>query len=238
MTIVVILLITIYTSYSSSLNVGCPLFYLFVHSLNRYILNLDMIQITTIHLLLLYQFCKHMRTRTIQRLQACCCNIRPCLWHDVMIVCIQLCLPLPILIADIVVRLKTRSESVYFITEEINYVLLPLVVVNILLGLICIVLVVLWFCMLIKRKLLKSKVCIQISHILITLVVILIGNTANSSWFPENDYAFVVYSALRAVAPVSFGVYFLMSLPHLRKKVTTKAQVFATNRHAHQPALY
>ncbi len=234
-TIVVILLVAIYTLYSSSLNVGCPLFYLFVTSFNRYILNQDMIQITTIHLLLLYKLCKHMQTRIMQRLQTLCCNIHPRLWHEVMIVCIQLGLPLPILIAEIVAILKTHS--VYFKYETANYIFLPLVGVNILLGLICIVLVVIWFCMLIKRKLLKSKakfVCTQISHILIVLVVLLIGNTSYI-WL-DNDYALVVFSALRAVAPVSFGVYFLMSLPNLQRKVTTKAQVFATNRHTNPPS--
>ena len=41
-----------------------------------------------------------METRPIQRLQEFCCNIRPRLWHDVIIVCIQIGLPLPILIAN------------------------------------------------------------------------------------------------------------------------------------------
>ena len=42
-----------------------------------------------------------MKTRIMQRLQTLCCNIH--LWHDGMIVCIQLGLPLPVLIAEIVV---------------------------------------------------------------------------------------------------------------------------------------
>ncbi len=216
-TIVVILLGIIYTLYPSSLNVGCPFLYLFVHSLNRYILYLDMIQITTIHLLLLYKLCKHIETRTMQRLQTLRCNIRPRLWHEVMIVCIQLGLPLPLLIDDIVVITKTHFESVHIMIEEFDYILLPLVGVNILLGLICIVLLVLWFFMLIKRKLLKSKakfVCTQISHILIVLVVLLIQNTAYL-WYTDKLNGPLEFSVIRTVFPVSFGVYILMSLQNL-----------------------
>ena len=228
-TVVVILLVIIYTVYPSSLNAGCPWFYLFVTSVNRYILNLDMIQITTVHLLLIYKLCKHM-----QRLSLCC-NIRPRLRHEVMIVCIQLGLPLPILIAEIVAILKT--QSVYFKHDVANYFFLPIVAVNMLLGLICIVLLVVWFCMLIKKKLLKSKakfVCTQISHILIVLVVLLIGNA--SYFYSDYDYSLVVLSALRAIAPVSFGVYILISIPSLQRRVTTKAEVFATNRHTNPPS--
>ena len=152
-----------------------------------------------------------------------------------MIVCIQLGLPLPILIAEIVAILKT--QSVYFKHDVAYYFILPIVAVNILLGLICIVLLVVWFCMLIKRQLLKSKakfVCTQISHILIVLVVLLIGNACY--FFSDYDYSLVVFSALRAIAPVSFGMYILMSIPNLRKKVTTKAQVPATNCHTNPPS--
>ena len=170
----------------------------------------------------------------MQRLQTLCCNIRPRLWHDVMIVCIQFGLPLPVLIAEIVAILKT--QTVYFKHDVAYYFFLPIVAVNILLGLICIVLLVVWFCMMMKRQLLKSKakfVCTQISHILIVLVVLLIGNAI---FFSDYDYSLVVFSALRAIAPVSFGVYILMSIPNLRKKVTTKAQVPATNRHTNPPS--
>ena len=231
-TVVVILLVTTYAVYSSSLNVGCPLFFLFVNSLNVYLLYVDMMQMLTIHLLLLYKLCKYM-----QRLQALCCNIRPRLWHEVIIVCIQFGLPLPILIVKIVVILKTH-HFVYFRYVEV-YFRIPLVAVNILLGLICIVLLMIWFCMLTKRNLLQNKVkfvCTQISHILFVLVVLLIGNTAY--FYPENDYYLVVFSALREFAPVSFGVYFLISLPTLQRKVTTVTvtKVIATNRHTNPPS--
>ena len=67
-------------------------------------------------------------------------------------------------------------------------------------------------------------------HTLIILVVLLIGNTA--CFYPENDYYLVVFSAIRIIAPISFGVYILISIPILQRRVTTaKAKVFATNRH-------
>ncbi len=116
-TIVVILVVIIYTLYPSTIDVGCPFFYLFVNSFNGYIFYVEVMQMTTIHLLLLYQLCKHMQTRTMQRLQTLCCNIRPRLWHEVMIVCIQFGLPLPVLIAEIVAILKTRS--IYFLRKKL-----------------------------------------------------------------------------------------------------------------------
>ena len=75
---------------------GCPMFSSLIFSLNRYMLYVEMMQITTIHFILLYQFCKQMQTKAMQRLQKLCCKIRPRLWHDVIIVCIQIGLPLPL----------------------------------------------------------------------------------------------------------------------------------------------
>ena len=122
-------------------------------------------------------------------------------------------LPLLILIVEIVVILKTHSVSFRYV--ERYYFFLPTLAVNILLGLICIVLLMVWFCMLIKRKLLKNKikfVCTQISHI---LVVLLIGNTA--FFYPLNYYYLVIFSALRAIAPLSFGVYIVISIYQIYK---------------------
>ena len=161
-TIVVILLGIIYILYPSSFNIGCPLFYIIVNSSNRYLFFVEMLQITTIHLLLLYKFCKHMETRIMQRIQTLCCNIRPSLWHEVMIVCIQLGLPLPLIIDEFVVR-----QSMYFKRMEQNYILIPVLIANILLDLVCIVLLLVWVYRLWKRKLLKSKakfVCTLIIH--------------------------------------------------------------------------
>ncbi len=212
----------------------CPFFILLTNSLGDYINFVEILQMTTIHLLLLYQLCKHMKTRTMQRLQACCCNIRPRLWHDVMIVCIQLCLALPILIADIV---KTHSESKLF-EVEYYYIIGPLLAVNILLGLICIVMLVVWFGILWKRRLLKSKVkfvCTQMGHILLVLVVFLIGNIL---LLPSYNfvYGLVLYSVMRTFPPVSFGVYILMSIRNLQRKVTSKALVPVTNRYTNPPS--
>ena len=234
-TVVVLLLNVINIVYPSSLN-HCPLSLLIVYRLNWYFYYVEMLQIATIHLLLLYKLCKHMQTKTTQRLQTLCCNIRPRLWNDVMIVCTQLGLPLPVLIVDIVVMLKTNSDA--FTIREYNYFFLPLVAVNTLLGLVCIVLLVVWFCMLVKKKLLKSRakfVCTQMGHILIVLVVLLIVNTA---YFYSNyvNFSLAVFTAVRTIAPVSFGVYILISLPNLQRKTTTKAQVFATNRHTNPPS--
>ncbi len=139
-TVVVILLNVIYIIYSSTVDVGCPLFQRIVNSVNRYLFYVEMMQMTTIHLLLLYKLCKHMETRTMQRLLTLCCNIRPRLWHDVMIVCIQFGLPLPLLIAEVVVMIKTFSMLEFLIDVEMNCFIRPLWVFNILLGLICIVL--------------------------------------------------------------------------------------------------
>ena len=234
-TIVVLLIYITNIVHPSTVDVGCPFFPLFVTSLVGYIIYVEIFQITTIHFLLLYKLCKHIETRTTQRLQTLC-NIRPRPRHDLMIVCIQLGLPLPILIAEIVMILKTHMNLVNFIDMDI---ILPVVAVNVLLGLICIVLLMVWFGILIKRKLLKNKakfVCTQISHILIVLVVLLIGNAAYFySHFYFND-AFLVEFAMQIVAIVSFGVYILISIPSLQRRVTTKAQVPATNRHTNPPS--
>ncbi len=150
-----------------------------------------------------------------------------------MIVCIQLGLPLPVLIAEIVVILKTNS--MYFISVEMNCFIIPLLGVNTILDLICILLLVVWVCMLWKRRLLRSKVtfvCTQISHILIILVVFLIGNILFV--FSESfDYGHVVVFAIRTVVPVSFDVYILISLQNMQN---TKAQVPATNCHTNPPS--
>ncbi len=60
-TVIVILLNAIYTVYQSTVNVGCPFFQLIVTSVNRYLFYVEMIQMTTIHLLLLYKLCQHMQ---------------------------------------------------------------------------------------------------------------------------------------------------------------------------------
>ena len=172
-TVVLILLGIISAVYSISL--GCPRIF-FINSLNRYMLFVEMMQITTIHFLLLYKFSKHIESRTMQQLQACCCNIRPRLWHDVIIVCIQFGLPLPLLTADIAL--------VYLrLTLEILLILVSLLIASILLDLICIVMLVVWVCKLRKRKLLKRKTKFvtyyqlhKISYILFLLVVFLNGN--------------------------------------------------------------
>ncbi len=236
-TIVVVLMNGIYIVYPSTVHAGCPLFYLFVNSLNRYLFYVEMMQMTTIHLLLLYKLCKHIETRTMQRLQTLCCNIRPRLWHDVMIVCIQLGLPLPLLITEIVETLKIKRYNMYLIKLEMNCFIRPLLSVNILLGLICTVILVLWFCMLWKRRLLKNKVkfvCTQIGHILFILVVFIIWNILYLKL--DFEYSLLVVSVIRTFAPVSFGVYILISLSSLRRRVTTKAQVPATNRHTNPPS--
>ncbi len=41
---------------------------------------------------------------------------------------------------------------------------------------------------------------------------------------------------MQTFPPVSFGVYILMSLPSQQRKVTSKAQVPATNRHTNPPS--
>ena len=237
-TVVLILMNAIYIVHLSTIDIGCSLSFASVtNGLNRYIFYVDIIQVTIIHLLLLYKLCKHIETRTMQRLRTLCCNIRPRLWHEVMIVCIQLGLPLPVLIVNIVMTLKTLYSILKdIIDSEMIYFFLPTLAVNILLGLICIVLLVVWFCMLIKRKLLKNKakfMCTQMGHILIVLVVLLIGNTA---FFYNLDDSFFVFFALRTFATVSFSVYFLVSLPDLQRRVTTKAQVPATNCHTNPPS--
>ncbi len=230
-TVVVILIYIIFTLYLSTVDVGCEC-PLLMTSLAGYITYVEIAQITVIHLLLLYKLCKHIETRTMQRLQTLCCNICPRLWHEVMIVCIQLGLPLPILIVDIVMTLKTRS--IYFIEE---YIPKPLLAVNPPMGLICTVLLVLWCCMLWKRRLLKNKlkfVCTQMGHILLVLVVLLIGSILLLPLY--YSYGIVVASVMRTFPPVSFGLYFIISLPNLQKKATTKTQVFATNRHTNPPS--
>ncbi len=96
-----------------------------------------------------------------------------------------------------------------------------------------IVMLVLWFGMLWNRRLLKCKakfVCTQMGHILIVLVVLLITNTT----FLCSPFYFTVLCTLPTVAAVSFGVY--IRLPSLQRKVTKKAQVFATNRHTNPPS--
>ncbi len=236
-TIVVILMNVIYIVYLSTVDVGCPFFQSIVNSLNRYMFYVEMLQMTTIHLLLLYKLCKHMQTRIMQRLQACCCNIHPRLWHEVMIVCIQFGLPLPILITETVAILKTLSIMKVFIFLEMYCFIVPLVGVNILLGLICIVLLVLWFCMLWKRNMLNSKVkfvCTQMGHILFVLVVFFIWNIIYLS--SSFSFSIIVVSVIRTFSPISFGVYILISLPSLQRKVPTKARAPVTNLHTNPPS--
>ena len=241
-TVVVTLISTLFIVYSNIVDVACPLLnpLIIVTIFNVYLLNVEMIQIMTIHLLLLYKLCKHIETRAMQRLRTLCCNIRPRLWHEVMIVCIQLSLPLPMVIAKFVVLLKTPfdSESGELIELEFTYFIDPLLAVNILLGLICTVLLVSWFCMLWKRGLLKNKakfVCTQMGHILFVLVVFFTWNIIYFQ-FPPFPYYIIVVSTIRTISPISFGVYILMSIPTLQKKVPTKAQVPATNRHTNPPS--
>ena len=189
---------------------------------------------TTIHLLLLYKLCKHIKTRTTQRLQTLCCNIRPRLWHEEMIVCIQFSLPLPILIVELVMILKSLSIDEE-LGSEMNGIIRPLLAVNILLGFICTVLLVLWFGMLWKRNLLNNKVKFvytQMGHILFILVVFFIWNIIYLfSFFP---YSIIVVSVIRTFSPVSFDVYILMIIPNQGKKATTRA--FVTNRHTNPPS--
>ncbi len=176
-----------------------------------------------------------MQIGTTQRLQTLCCNIRPRLWHDVMIVCIQLGIPLPLVIADIMVTLKTNLNT----SDMIICFSIVLLAVNILLGLICIVLLVLWFCMLWKLKLLKSKakfVCIQMGHILFVLAVFFIFNLLTVYKLFPFHYINTILAAIQIFPPVSFGVYILISLSSLQRRVPTKAQVPATNRHTNPPS--
>ena len=241
-TVVTILLNVIFVVYPSSLpsslDVGCPWGFFSLFLLNVYLNCVKMLQMTTIHLLLLYQLCKYMETRTTQRLQTLCCNIRPRLWHEVMIVCIQFGLPLILNIAEIVVTLKITKD---FYNREMIIVLSNVfgivLAVNILLGMICIVLLVLWFYMLWKRKLLKSKanfVCTQMGHIFFVLAVFFIFNLLAVYQISSLHRIDTVLDAIETFLPVSFGVYILISLQNLRKK--TKAQVFATNLHTNPPS--
>ncbi len=157
------------------------------------------------------------------------------LWHEVMIVCSQLCLPLPILIAEIVVIWKTNLIYNHLEKLERKYFIMPMLSVNILLGLTCTVLLVLWFCMLWKRRLLRNRVqfvCTQMGHIFAVLVVILTWNIIYL--FAEFEYILVITSVIRTFSPVSFGVYIFMSIPNLQRKVATKT--FATNRHTNLPS--
>ena len=117
---------------------------------------------------------------------------------------------------------------------EIIYILVPVLIASILLDLLCIVMLVVWVHKLWKRRLLRSKakfVLTQIGHMIFLLVIFLIGNIA--FLFSGHCFGLVVVFAIRTVALVSFGVYILISL---RKKVTTKAQVPATNRHTNPPS--
>ena len=240
-TVVVILLFIMNIVYTSTVDVGCPFVPLFVNTLTAYITFVEIMQMTIVHFLLLYKLCKHIETRTMEWLRACCCNIRPRLWHDIIIACIQLGLPLPILIVDIVMIQTTNLISAY--NTEYNYIEIPLLAVNALVGLICTVLLVLWFYVLWKRRLLKNKVifvCTQMGHILLVLVVCLIGNILLLLFFVSSsydyDYGLAVTSVMQIFPPISFGVYILMSIPSLQRRVTTKAQVFATNRHTNPPS--
>ncbi len=242
-TVVMILLNVIFVVYEGSLTSnGCPWFYLSLLILNVYLNYVKMLQMTTIHLLLLYQLCKYMETRTTQRLQTLCCNIRLRLWHEVMIVCIQLGLPLILNIAEIVVTSKiTKDLYNREMINVLNIVFDTLLAVNILLGMICIVLLVSWFYILWKRKLLKSKakfVCTQMGHIFFVLAVFFIFNLLLAVYLIVSGLLFIntVLDAIQTFPPVSFGVYILISLQNLRKKTSTKAQVFATNLRTNPPS--
>ncbi len=81
----------------------------------------------------------------------------------------------------------------------------------------------------VEKKIAKEFVCTQIGHILLILVVFITWNILKSDF----EYSLVV---IRKFAPVSFDVYVLISLQNIRKKVPTKAQVPATNRHTNPPS--
>ncbi len=67
-------------------------------------------------------------------------------------------------------------------------------------------------------------------HILLVLVVLLIGSIL---LLPSiYSYGFEVTSVMRTFLPVSFGVYILISLPSLQRKVATRA----FNRHTNPPS--
>ena len=229
-TIVVILLGIIYVLYPSFDDCSHSFSYTLT-SLNQYLLFVEILQMTTIHIFLLYKLLKHIETRTMQRLRACCCNVRPRLWHEVVLVCFQFGYPIPLLITELVVRLSPG-----FIFVQLYTYFLPLVAINILFDLICIVLLLIWFYMLSKKKLLKSKakvVCTQMGHILFVLVVFLTGNIIFVVFGTFHD-ALVLLFVIQTAVPVSFGVYILMSIPNMRKKVRTRA--FATNHHTNPPS--
>ncbi len=215
-TIFVLLYYIVFIVYLSTVDVGC--FFALLNSLGWYLLYVEIMQITTIHLLLLYKLCKYMQTRTMQRLQTLCCNIRPRPRHEMMIVCIQLGLPLPILITEIVIL---KTNSIYFVFNVESYIQISLVAVNTPMGLICTVLLVFWFCMLWKRRLLKNKVkfvCTEMGYILLVLVVGLIGNILLLLLLVPSSYDYnIVTSVMQTFPLVSFGVYIIISIRSLRK---------------------
>ncbi len=235
-TVVVTLISTLFIVFSNIVDAACPLLnpLIIVTNLNRYLWYVDMLQITILRLLLLYKSFKQIATGTTQRQQTHSNNR----WQEVMIVCIKVELALG---AQFVATLMTYS---FFSTKVELYLMRPLVslqAVNILSGLTCIVMLVVWFCILWKRKLLKNKVKFvftEMAHILFVIVVFLFWNI--STLFSAFEYGTVVYilfATIRTlIMPAYFGVYFIMTLPNLRMKTTTKAHVRATNRHTNPPS--
>ena len=73
-------------------------------------------------------------------------------------------------------------------------------------------------------------------HILFILVVLLIGSILLLPFNEDYGIAETSLSVVQIFIPVSFGVYILMSLSSQQRRVTTKAQVPATNRHTNPPS--
>ncbi len=214
-TIAVMMINAVYIAYLDSIQHGCMVFFI-VNSLNRYLFYVEMMLMTTIHIILLLKLCKHIKTKKQNSLLQTLFSIQPRVWYDVIIVCVQFFIPLPLLIVELVVRQKLRDTIIEW---EMNYFTRFILVVNIILGLTCIIMLIVWFVVMIKERLLKNKlrlVCTHMGHIFFVLLVSLMWNTVYL--FTQYEYGIIVVDVVRIFSPVSYGVYVCVCILNQRKK--------------------
>ena len=217
-TIAVMMINAVYIAYLDSIQHECRMQSI-VNSLNRYSFYVEMILMTTIHIILLLKLCKYMKTKHLKKLNSLLqtlFSIQPRVWYDVIIVCVQFGIPLPLLIVELVVSKQLRD---IIIDWEMVCFIRPILVVNIILGLTCIIMLIVWFVVMIKERLLKNKlrfVCTHMGHIFFVLSVSLIWNTMYL--FTIFKYGLIVVDVVRIFSPVSYGVYVCVCILNQRKK--------------------
>ncbi len=239
-TIVVTLISTVFVVFSNIVDAFCPLLnpLIIVTIFNRYMWYVELLLTTIFYLFAVYKLCKLKAPKTMQQIQTLR-NDRLHLWEKVMIVCIHVGEISFEIGSHLLLYIWIGYMSIYSTKMKLNLMrpLLSQLAVNIPLGLICIVLLVIWFHILWDRKLLKNQVKFvwtQMGHTLFVIVVFLIWNISTLfSAFDFDTVVIIIISMIRITSHPFSGVHFLILLRNLQRKVTTQAQVI---RHTNPPS--